>query len=73
MAIFALCLFQCRYEPHIVGGVELDGYRGTDDVLVFNHMQHGGVVLDYGFIDDLHNQIGSKIGSRFLLLLQQLV
>ena len=65
---FALCLFQCRYEPHIVGGVELDGYRGTDDVLVFNHMQHGGVVLDYGFIDDLHNQIGSKIGSRFFII-----
>jgi site-specific DNA-methyltransferase (adenine-specific)/adenine-specific DNA-methyltransferase len=65
---FALHLFQCRDEPHTVGGVELDGYRGADDVLVFNHLQHGGVVLDYGFIDDLHNQIGGKVGARFFII-----
>jgi len=65
---FALHLFQCRDEPHTVGGVELDGYRGADDVLVFNHLQHGGVVLDYGFVDDLHNQIGGKVGSRFFII-----
>jgi site-specific DNA-methyltransferase (adenine-specific)/adenine-specific DNA-methyltransferase len=65
---FALHLFQCRDEPHTVGGLELDGYRRADDVLVFNHLQHGGVVLDYGFIDDLHNQIGGKVGSRFFVI-----
>ena len=65
---FALHLFQCRDEPHTVGGVELDGYRGADDVLVFNHLQYGGVVLDYGFVDDLHNQIGGKVGSRFFII-----
>lgn len=65
---FALHLFQCRDNPHTVGGVELDGYRGADDVLVFNHLQHGGVVLDYGFIDDLHNQIGGKVGARFFII-----
>jgi len=51
-----------------VGGVDLDGYRGADDVLVFNHLLEGGVVLDYGFIDDLHNQIGGKVGSRFFII-----
>lgn len=65
---FALHLFQCRDIPHTVGGVQLDGYRGVDDVLVFNHLQHGGVVLDYGFIDDLDNQIGSKLGTRFFII-----
>ncbi len=65
---FGLLLFQCRDEPHIVGGVQLDGYRGADDVLVFNHLLEGGVVLDYGFIDDLHNQIGGKVGSRFFII-----
>ena len=65
---FALLLFQCRDEPHIVGGVPLDGYRGADDVLVFNHLQDGGVVLDYGFIDDLHAQIGSRVGARFFII-----
>lgn len=65
---FGLLLFQCRDEPHTVGGVQLDGYRGADDVLVFNHLQHGGVVLDYGFIDDLHAQIGGKVGARFFII-----
>lgn len=65
---FALHLFQCRDDPHAVGGVQLDGYRGADDVLVFNHLQHGGVVLDYGFVDDLRNQIGGKVGSRFFII-----
>lgn len=63
-----LDLFQCQDKPHKVGGIQLDGYRGSDDVLVFNHTVGGGVVLDYGFIDDLHVQIGSKIGSRFFII-----
>jgi len=65
---FALHLFQCRDERHTVGGVQLDGYRRADDVLVFNHLLGGGAVLDYEFIDDLHNQIGGKVGSRFFVI-----
>lgn len=65
---YALGLFQCQDKPHKVAGIELDGYRGSDDVLVFNHTLGGGVVLDYGFIDDLHTQIGSRIGPRFFII-----
>lgn len=65
---YALGLFQCQDKPHKVAGIQLDGYRGSDDVLVFNHTFGGGVVLDYGFIDDLHAQIGSRIGSRFFII-----
>lgn len=65
---YALGLFQCQDQPHRVSGIELDGYRQGDDVLIFNHRLGGGVVLDYGFIDDLHSQIGSRIGSRFFVI-----
>jgi len=65
---YALGLFQCQDKPHKVAGIQLDGSRGGDDVLVFNHRFGGGVVLDYGFIDDLHAQIGSRIGSRFFII-----
>ena len=65
---YALGLFQCQDKPHKVSGIQLDGFRGGDDVLVFNHTLGGGVVLDYGFIDDLHAQIGSRIGSRFFII-----
>jgi len=66
--LFALHLFNCRDNKHTVSGIELDGYKERSDVLVFNYQQEGGVVLDYGFIDDLHSMIGSKIGKRFFII-----
>ena len=66
--LFALHLFNCRDNKHTVSGIELDGYKGRSDVLVFNYQQEGGVVLDYGFIDDLHSMIGSKVGKQFFII-----
>jgi len=65
---FALLLFNCRDDKHRVSGLELDGYKGRSDVLVFDYQKDSGVVLDYGFIDDLHSMIGSKIGSQFFII-----
>lgn len=65
---FALLLFNCRDEKHTLSGIELDGYKGRSDVLVFDYQKEGGVVLDYGFIDDLHSMIGSKIGKQFFII-----
>ena len=65
---FTLLLFNCRDDKHRVSGLELDGYKGRSDVLVFDYQKDGGVVLDYGFIDDLHSMIGSKIGSQFFII-----
>lgn len=65
---YALNLFECKDVQHKVGGIELDGYRGNDDVLVFNHRLGGGVVLDYGFIDDLYAKLRGKIGARFFII-----
>ncbi len=65
---FALFLFNCRDDKHRVSGLELDGYKGRSDVLVFDYQKEGGVVLDYGFIFDLHSMIGSKIGSQFFII-----
>ena len=66
--LFALHLFNCRDQEHTVSGIELDGYKGRYDVLVFNYQQKGGVILDYGFIDDLHSMIGSKVGKQFFII-----
>jgi site-specific DNA-methyltransferase (adenine-specific)/adenine-specific DNA-methyltransferase len=62
---FALLLFNCRDKKHKVGGVELDGFRGNSDALVFNHLKDSKLVLDYGLVDDLHSHIGSKMGVCF--------
>jgi site-specific DNA-methyltransferase (adenine-specific)/adenine-specific DNA-methyltransferase len=65
---FVLRLFQCRDERHRIAGVELDGYLGADDVLVFNYQKYKDAVLDRGFIDDLHSILGDKIGKRFFVI-----
>jgi DNA modification methylase len=65
---FVLKLFQCRDEGHKIAGVDLDGYLGADDVLVFNYQKYRDAVLDRGFIDDLHSILGDRIGRRFFII-----
>jgi len=65
---FALVLFNCMDNKHKVGGIQLDGFRGRSDVLVFNHLQDPDLVLDYGFIDDLHSMVGSKVSREFFII-----
>jgi len=65
---FALKLFQCRDEKHEISKIELDGYLGSDNVLVFNYQKHKDAVMDRGFVEDLHKHLGSKIGKRFFII-----
>lgn len=65
---FALKLFQCRDEKHTISGIDLDGYLGSFDVLVFNYHKYKDITLDYGFIDDLHSVLGDKIGNWFFII-----
>lgn len=65
---FVLKLFQCRDEKYRIAGVELDGYLGRDFVMVFNYKKHKDVILDRGFIDDLHKILGDKVGYKFFII-----
>jgi len=65
---FALRLFQCRDEKHTIAKIELDGYLGSSDVVVFNYQKHKDVVLDRGFIDDLHSALGDRISDKFFII-----
>jgi DNA modification methylase len=65
---FALQLFQCRDEPHIIGGITLDGYLKGASVLVFNHQKKPGARIDEETIRSLHEALGSKIGSRLFII-----
>ena len=65
---FVLKLFQCRDDRHRIAGIELDGYLGADDVLVFNYQKYKDAVLDRGFIDDLHSIFGDRVGRRFFTI-----
>jgi len=65
---FALRLFQCRDEKHRISGIDLDGYLGPYDVLVFNYQKYKDIALDYGFVEDLHKSLGDKIGKWFFII-----
>jgi|TARA_Y100000310_G_scaffold334059_1_gene412911 site-specific DNA-methyltransferase (adenine-specific)/adenine-specific DNA-methyltransferase len=65
---FALQLFQCRDQPHKIGGIQLDGYLKGASVLVFNHQKEAGVRIDEDTIDSLHEALGSRVGSKLFIV-----
>ena len=69
---FALELFQCKDEPHILAGIDLDGYFGENHVLVFKWKKNtkGKIeyVMDRGFVDNLHSILGDRISKRFFII-----
>jgi site-specific DNA-methyltransferase (adenine-specific)/adenine-specific DNA-methyltransferase len=70
---FALQLFQCRDEPHRIGGLQLDGYLKGSSVLVFNHRGKPGVRIDEGTVQSMHEALGSKVGGRVFIIAPALV
>ncbi len=65
---FALKLFQCKDEPHRIGGLALDGYLKGCDVLIYNHFQTAEARVTYETIDDIHEAVGKKVGRRFFIV-----
>lgn len=65
---FALQLFQCRNEPHKIGGIQLDGFLKGSSVLVFNHQKQPGVRIDEETIRSLHEALGSRVGRKLFVI-----
>jgi hypothetical protein len=65
---FALQLFECKDEPHTIGGLKLDGKRRGASVLVFNHLTNLSKRIDEGTIEDIHAHLGNKVSSKFYII-----
>jgi len=67
---FALQLFGCRDEKHKIGGIEFDGYRQGQSVLVFNHMEakHKGACISEETVEEIHEAAGSRVGSKVFII-----
>jgi DNA modification methylase len=67
---FALQLFQCRDEPHRIGGIQFDGYRQGASVMIFNHMdaKHRDARITEDTIHDIHEAVGARIGSKIFII-----
>ncbi|MDG5467271.1 site-specific DNA-methyltransferase [Deltaproteobacteria bacterium IMCC39524] len=65
---FVLRLFGVREEYHLRYGLQLDGYLGTNSVLVWNYPDYSNLTLDYGYVEDLHQTLRGKKGDRFYII-----
>ncbi len=65
---FALQLFECKDEPHTIGGLKLDGKRRGASVLVFNHIENAGKGIDEETIREIHSHVGKKVGAKFYII-----
>jgi site-specific DNA-methyltransferase (adenine-specific)/adenine-specific DNA-methyltransferase len=65
---FALQLFQCRDEPHKIGGFPLDGYLKGASVLVFNHTKNPGARFTEETLEEIHEAVGSRVGNKLFII-----
>lgn len=65
---FALQLFECKDEKHRIGGMELDGKRRGNSVLVFNHHENPNTKIDEDTIRSIHDNIGKKVGRSLYII-----
>jgi DNA modification methylase len=65
---FVMKLFGVRQHPHARYGFELDGYIGTDSVLIWNFPDQKKLTLDHAYVDDLHRTLRGKPGEKYFVI-----
>lgn len=65
---FVLELFQCRDEPHNLGGVVFDGYLGDDSTLVYDFTSAPDATIGANFAEDLRRLAGGGLGNRCFII-----
>lgn len=66
---FVLDLFHIDRKKYSINGIPVDGKRRGDWVKVFTFQDfEDNTAIDIGYLNELHTQIGGKIGKRFYLI-----
>ena len=66
---FVLQLFQCREEPHKIGGIQMDGKLRGKSVLVYNPRDlKKGELITEETVQELHSNIGKMVGGSMFLI-----
>ena len=66
---FVLQLFQCREEPHKIGGIQMDGKLRGKSVLVYNPQElKKGELITEETIQELHSNVGKMVGGYMFLI-----
>jgi site-specific DNA-methyltransferase (adenine-specific)/adenine-specific DNA-methyltransferase len=66
---FVLRLFEVERKPSKVSGIKLHGERKDGyNVLVWEYWKEEGAKVDEVFLEDLHRQVGKRIGARLYII-----
>ena len=65
---FVLQLFQVVDKPHRVAGIEFDGYRGGDSVILWNHHSRDDLILDRVFVEAFHKSLKGEGGQNVWII-----
>lgn len=66
---FVLDLFHIDKKKYSINGIPVDGKRRGDWVKVFTFQDfEDNTAIDVAYLNELHTQIGGKIGKRFYLI-----
>ena len=65
---FAMQLFDCRDDPHTIGGIRMDGTRRGKSVLVFPPHHDGEASITEETVAEIHQAIGRKANRDVFLI-----
>ena len=65
---FALQLFQCKDEPHTIGGQNMDGKLRGKSVMVFPPQRNKGALITEQTVEEIHASIGRKVSSEVFII-----
>lgn len=65
---FVSGLFEIELKKHKISGYEFEGKKGNYPVVIFDYKTHKNASVDENYIDDLHRNIGKKVGGRVYIV-----
>lgn len=65
---FAMQLFDCRDDPHTIGGIRMDGTRRGKSVLVFPPHHDGEATITEETVAEIHQAIARKASREVFLI-----
>ena len=65
---FALQLFQCKDDPHTIGGIRMDGTRRGKTVKVYTPHRNLDDLIAEETIEEIHEAIGRKVSNEVFII-----
>lgn len=65
---FALQLFECKDDPHAIGGIRMDGTRRGKSVMVFPPQRNQGALITEQTVEEIHASIGRKAAGEVFII-----